>query len=567
MIIATIPWVPLVIALTVVLTVLAVVLLYRLRLRLMLARELGKLNAAWGEEHVRERDLPTLREFHHICPPPDGAVPGRVDDQTWNDLNMDAVYSKVDRTLSTAGACLLYRILRTPLTCPETLTQRGRMIRLFQDDSTTRQALHRALLSAGRSNSRELIALVWAERSGPAERAWLYYALTTFAVASLASVVLVGGPIPTACAGLAFVANMAVHYRAKAALMGRLAGLRGLGAMIHAAQRIAGIGRPELATQTQTLRRAENNTRRIATRVAMLTPEGSSTGDIFATVIEYVSIYFLHEVRTFHAVLADVAKHRDDLRTLFIAIGELDAWQSVAAYRAGLGDRGFVEPTFTDAGPRLKICDARHPLLADPVPNSIEIADASIAITGSNMSGKSSFLRTIGVNVLLAQTIDTCLATAYLARPLRILSSMDESDDLLEGKSYYLAEAQRLLTLVREAERGEHLLALVDEPLAGTNSPERLAASREILRHLAAHNGLVLVSTHDVELVTQLQQSGQYEPYYFSDHADDQGISFDYRLRRGLEYHGNAIKVLKYLGYPEAIVASALASMPAAARV
>jgi DNA mismatch repair ATPase MutS len=235
-----------------------------------------------------------------------------------------------------------------------------------------------------------------------------------------------------------------------------------------------------------------------------ITPEGSSTGDIFATLLEYVSLYFLHEVRTFHAAMAEVVEHRDDLRTLFRLMGELDAWQSVAAYRAGID--GFVEPVVDEQGPLLDVQDACHPLLDNAVPNSVAIASGGIAITGSNMSGKSSFLRTVGVNALLAQTIYTCLAAGYRARPLRIISSMNESDDLLGGKSYYLAEAERLLTIVREAERdSDPLLALIDEPLAGTNSPERLAASREILRHLAVRNVLVLVSTHDVELVAQLR--------------------------------------------------------------
>jgi DNA mismatch repair ATPase MutS len=118
--------------------------------------------------------------------------------------------------------------------------------------------------------------------------------------------------------------------------------------------------------------------------------------------------------------------------------------------------------------------------------------------------------------------------------------------------------------MLRASEGDGVLLALIDEPLAGTNSPERLAASREILRYLAAHNALVIVSTHDVELVSQLQGDNQYAAYHFSDQADDQGIRFDYRLRDGLDYHGTAIKVLKYLGYPTTIIEQALASVASA---
>jgi DNA mismatch repair ATPase MutS len=290
-------------------------------------------------------------------------------------------------------------------------------------------------------------------------------------------------------------------------------------------------------------------------------------------LLEYITIYFLHEVRTFHAVISDIAAHRPDLQTLFFAVGQLDTWQSIASFRTSLGQ--YCEPQFTDTssantpGPlasptsRLAIQDARHPLLADAIANSIQVEAGGIAITGSNMSGKTTFLKTIGVNVLFAQTIYTCSAASYQARLMRIISSMNESDDLLSGKSYYLAEAERLLKIVRESESTSALLALIDEPLAGTNSPERLAASREILRYLVAHGATPMLCTHDVELVAQLQKAGDFCPYHFSDLADETGIHFDYQLRPGQNYHGNAIKVLKYLGYPDTITQAAMVNLSA----
>jgi DNA mismatch repair ATPase MutS len=304
------------------------------------------------------------------------------------------------------------------------------------------------------------------------------------------------------------------------------------------------------------LREAAGQAARIARNVSMLLPEGSSTGDLAAMALEYVSIYFLHEVRTFHQVMTDVATRRDALETMFTRLGELDAWQSVASFRAGL--EGFCEPVFTEEGPRLNVQDVKHPLLEHPVGNSIEIESRGVAITGSNMSGKTTFLRTLGVNVLLAQTIYTCRAAMYRGRFMKVMASMDESDDLLEQKSYYLAEAARLLKIVKESDRAGLVLALIDEPLAGTNSPQRLAASREILHYLVDHNALAMVCTHDVELVSQLQARGDFEAFHFSGLADETGIRFDYLLRRGLDYHGNAIRVLKYLGYPEEILAGAM---------
>lgn len=523
-------------------------------------RRIQRLKLEWGKESLRPREFATLNEFVQASPLPETAAASAIDDQTWNDLNMNAIFARVDRTLTTAGECVLYRILRTPLMRAEELEQRRKTIGLFESDVSTREAVQVELLSVGRSNARGLVSLVWGDLPPADENGPLYYLLTILATAALVGVAITGSPVAAIGAVMLFLINMSVHYRTKARLMGRLSALRQLGGMIDAARRIAQIRHLDVANSA-VLNDTARATRRIAKKVSLLTPEGSSTGDLVATLLEYISIYFLHEVRTFRATMSEIAVHRDELHILFSCIGELDAWQSVASFRAGL--TAFTEPEFTDGAARLMVRDARHPLLDDAVPNSIEIHDAGIAVTGSNMSGKTTFLRTIGVNALLAQTIVTCTAAAYRARLLRIIASMDESDDLIAGKSYYLAEAERLLAMVRASEAENVLLALIDEPLAGTNSPERLAASREILRYLATHNGLVIASTHDVELVSQLQSNQQYEAYHFSDQADEQGIRFDYKLRAGLDYHGNAIKVLKFLGYPETIIENAMTSLTA----
>lgn len=533
------------------------------RRRRQTRQQLHRLKSLWGHKHARERDFVSVSEFHQVCPVSAGDARNLVDDQTWNDLNMDSIYAWIDRTFTTAGECMLYRILRTPIISADALARRSEWIRLFQDDPTIRQTLQVDLLSVGRFNARGLISLVWTDLPPMHPHAWTYRVLTALALAALVAAATIGGPISALAILSMFLVNMLVHYRTKSRLMGRLAALRQLGGMINAGNRIAKKGHSRLSAYTEPLRSASDATRSIARKVSLLTPEGSSAGDLIATLIEYVSIYLLHEVRTFHAAMTDISAHRDELRTLFRLVGELDAWQSVASVRAGLAS--YAEPSFTDSGPRLVIRDARHPLLADPVPNSIVIQGAGIAITGSNMSGKTTFLRTVGVNAILAQTINTCLAAEYRARMMRIIASLNESDDLIEGKSYYLAEAERLLKIVRESESEGLALALIDEPLAGTNSPERLAASREILRYLADHNGLVMVSTHDVELVSQLREQALYEAYHFSDLADGQGIRFDYRLRPGLDYHGNALKVLKHLGYPHSIIENAQRDMPASA--
>jgi len=295
----------------------------------------------------------------------------------------------------------------------------------------------------------------------------------------------------------------------------------------------------------------------IASKGAMIAwsdqPDALGLMQTTQVLYEYASTVFLSEVRTYYAVLEHLATHRDDLRRLFRLVGELDALQSVACWRAGLPR--FCLPEITTGRVALRVEEAVHPLLAEPVPNSIDLDVRSALITGSNMSGKSTFLRTVGLNVVFAQTICTCLAASYRACPLRLASSVTIRDDVLSGRSFYVAEAERLLRLVRFAESGGPALVLVDEPLRGTNSTERIGAVTEILLHLAECEALTIAATHELKIAEMTRH--RYAPYHFTDEVRADGLSFPHRILPGVATTRNAIRLLGQLGYPADLVARA----------
>jgi DNA mismatch repair ATPase MutS len=157
--------------------------------------------------------------------------------------------------------------------------------------------------------------------------------------------------------------------------------------------------------------------------------------------------------------------------------------------------------------------------------------------------------------VLLAQTICTAIAAYYRGSFFRIISSISRTDDLIEGKSFYYAEAERILNAIRNIDKKTATLCLIDELLSGTNSTERLHASEAIIRYLCKQNTLAIIATHDLELADRL--NGSCDFYHFTDNVDETGLKFDYLLKPGIAKTKNAVALLKYMGYPKEITRDA----------
>lgn len=196
-----------------------------------------------------------------------------------------------------------------------------------------------------------------------------------------------------------------------------------------------------------------------------------------------------------------------------------------------------------------------HPLLEKPVKNSI-LTEKGVLLTGSNASGKSTFLKTVAVNAILAQTVHTCMADSYSAGLYRIMSSMALRDNLSGGDSYYIVEIKSLKRILNQIEeKGTTVLCFVDEVLRGTNTVERIAASTQILKSLSRANVLCFAATHDIELTHLLEK--YYNNYHFEEEIIDNDVVFHYQLLKGRATTRNAIKLLGVMGYEKEIIREA----------
>lgn len=237
----------------------------------------------------------------------------------------------------------------------------------------------------------------------------------------------------------------------------------------------------------------------------------------------------------------------------------LDVWAELEALN-GLANFAYLNPAYTlpTLSPDSDVFRGRglgHPLIpyTEKICNDFALERGEIAIiTGSNMSGKSSFLRTVGVNLRLAYAGGPVNAQALDVPLFRLFTAIRVTDSVTDGISYFYAEVKRLKALLAALEEGTSppLFFLIDEIFRGTNNRERLVGSRAYIRALARGGGTGLLATHDLELVHLEDDIPQIANYHFKETVADGRMRFDYRLRPGPCPTTNALVIMRMEGLP-----------------
>jgi DNA mismatch repair ATPase MutS len=506
------------------------------------AELIANLREKWGLKDSRLRDFSEL-DKHFKKTQAGERNKYALDDRTWNDLDMNSIFVQIDRTMTIPGELTLYSLLRQPLLDVEELDERNRVINLFSQNQEIREKYQLALSKLGKKEDVYDLDILWEDPPPMNNYAFLYIILLI-----LIPIFILLGVFNYGFAwfglGATLLCNMFIHYRTKGKIYEHLSSLRYLGKLIRCAKKLTANKHPVLDVY---LKEIENT----LSKVSYISKKTSSLGrgeDDY--ISEYYNVLSLTEVRAFYSVLSALNKYQKELGQLHTVIGFTDAMISIASYRAGL--KSFIEPQFINSRPYLKIKDLVHPLLKEPVSNSLFVESENILITGSNMSGKTTFLKAIGVNAVLAQTIYTSLAKEYQASFFHVLTLIGRMDNVIEGKSYYLDEINALLRIINALESRIPCLCLLDEIFRGTNSIERISSSAEVLLYFARHNCLVFASTHDLELTELVSNS--YSNFHFLEKITQEGISFNYKLMKGPSTTRNATKLLRHIGYPSEIV-------------
>jgi len=513
---------------------------------------LTRLKKNFGEapkRNYKQDDLDHLQGYYK-----NHSADYQIDDTTWNDLNMDGVFARMNYCLSATGEEYLYHMLRTPL-LDDDFDSLEKKVSFLQKNEDARISLQLIFSKIGRNIRYSIYDYIdYLKDAGKFSNREHYLMLVlmalsicvcffNFSIGFVAFVILV-------------VINLIRYFAVKGDIEPYLASYRYILRVIRSVSFFEKVNIPELEDDFLALKKAASGLKGFSkgSYILMSQSRMNSGGNPAELILDYIRIATHIDLIKFNQMYKEISLHRDDLDTILTITGRIEAYISIACFRESFKG-SFCIPEFE--GDRYDAKELIHPLIQNAVANDISTKEG-ILITGSNASGKSTFLKTCAINTVLAQSIHTVLGKEYKAPLFEVYSSMALNDNIFEGDSYYIVEIKSIKRILDAAAKsGNRVLCFVDEVLRGTNTIERIAASTEILKTFVKRNVTCFAATHDIELTSLLKDS--LGIYHFEGNVTDNDVHFDYKMKSGPATNRNAIKLLGVLGYDEAIVDNAQA--------
>ncbi len=478
-----------------------------------------------------------------------------IDDITWNDLEMDSIFRKLNQTNCSVGEEYLYAALRRPEFYEDELKRREELTQLFSDNAALRVETQMALSKMGRMKNVSLYKYLTCFDGVTPGHLWKHLIPSIGYLAGILLCCFNNVTLGIGLMVLVFFYGIIEYYKRKAEIDPYMQAMTYVSTWMENAIRLSKLEgaedtalKPELAA----LKECTDEFRNFR-RGSWLLGSSNPSGDLMQTILDYIKMFLHLDLIQFDRMNKILQDKTSELRNLFEVTGRIDMAVSTASYRKIMEGK-WCRPELSQEATELSFQDLCHPLIGEPVPNSLTTG-RSILLTGSNASGKSTFLKTVAVNAILAQTINTVIGTSYKGQFYRIMSSMALRDDLAAKESYYIVEIRSLKRILDAAEEEEPVLCFVDEVLRGTNTAERIASSSRILQYLSENGALCFAATHDLELTSLLQK--WFSMYHFCETVTSESLTFDYLLKEGKATSRNAILLLKLFGYPECIIEDA----------
>lgn len=516
-------------------------------------QKLGELYGSFPDRTYSAEELDRISRYYWHMREKGGAE-NDIDEITWNDLSMDNLFARMNFTQSSSGEEYLYAMLHRPAT-DDRDGAREKMeshIRYMMENEEKRLDTMMSLRKLGHTGKYSLPDyLDYLDKLGVRGNR-LHYGCILLLAASVALIFVrasLGVPllIATACF------NIVTYMKEKGIAAPYVTTFSYIMRMLHCGDDIIkqkhGSGMEDYIS---TLKAERGSFHDFEKHSGMVLKMNAATGSIDELLFDYIKMLTHVDLIQFNKMLNIVHKNKKEIIGLAGDIGYIDAVISIAYFRAALPY--YTTPLLqTGCDSPFVISEGFHPCIDNPVANSFS-QNKGMVITGSNASGKSTFLKMTAINAVLAQTINTCAARMYKGNYYRIYSSMSLRDNLDSGESYYIVEIKALKRIMDAADSGQGtpLLCFVDEVLRGTNTVERIAASTQILERLSRRGIYCFAATHDIELTHLLEPC--YDNYHFEEEVRDGDVLFSYRLLAGRAHTRNAIKLLEIMGFSKEII-------------
>lgn len=464
-----------------------------------------------------------------------------IDDITWYDLDMFSVFELLNATYSSVGSEALYQRLRNYRWQED--TEMERLIEFYEAAPEKREKIQYHFAQLGKQDknfSKHYLAKKQKKRLGSLPFFLLlgslpFIGLLLFLLGWKQGLILIIASI---------IFNMIYYQVKKAQLETELTSMRYLVQTITTGIKVAKIAHPLRQEIQQSLKKLKSLPR---FGFSFRVKNNSETEVLF----DYLNMMVMMPFISYGFVLDKIERYNQEAIRLWELLGKLEIAAAILNFRTFMPVTS--QPSFADGA--VHAANVYNPLLEEAVMNPVDWSQTTL-ITGSNASGKSTYVKSIAINCILAQTIQTTLAESFTMQYGHVFTSMAVEDDLSEGDSYFVAEIKSVKRLLDAVATKKRCYCFVDEILKGTNTVERIAASSSVVHWLSQSVSLSMVATHDIELTEILKMS--CANLHFSEQVtDEEGLSFDYKVKQGPAQTRNAIALLSVLDYPEEIIEQA----------
>ncbi|MBM6128271.1 MutS family DNA mismatch repair protein [Staphylococcus epidermidis] len=451
-----------------------------------------------------------------------------IDDKTWSDLNMDTLFHKINFNFTAIGEMRLYATLRGMFKVNQTS-----LINKFKDNKVFRLNVSYILSKIGKN-----VYPLFPDQMLPTKRNILLMFCPLLPFIGFAFIFLIPSKGILIC--LTFmILNAILSFKLKKSYGQDLKSIFYTANVIKQSQALSKIESTPAISVDFTHFKASRRFSGLLARV--------ESQDMASSIIMFIKLVFMIDYVLFHLIQRSYFKYQEEVMACYDYISILDNHYSIAMYQHTLTH--YCNPKINHNMNGLQMKSIIHPLLDEEnaIANTIDISN-HILLTGSNASGKSTFMKAVALNLILAQSIQTATAHSFIYQPGYVMTSMANADDVLSGDSYFMSELKSIRRLFNTHQCNK-IYCFIDEIFKGTNTTERIAASESVLSYLDNQKAYqVLAATHDVELSTLLENT--YNNYHFNESIQENSIFFDYKIKPGKANTRNAIELLRITQFP-----------------